>query len=242
MILGLQRIKNEQSWIYRSVTSFLPLCDQILVFDDHSEDETAFICKGIPGVTVYPSPFEGLNEVRDKNWLLDKAMELKPEWICFWDGDEILAPGQQEALREAMKGRNSCLSLKIVYLWNDERTQRTDGVYGDFHRESVFRPNGSRFIPHGSAAHFHCGNVPHGNRLTKRVLEIPLLHMGYMHREDRIRKWKFYSDNDPVNVHEGYDPRFPERKNYPHVVQGDVPEVPANIKLRHAGPLELRAL
>jgi hypothetical protein len=63
-----------------------------------------------------------------------------------------------------------------------------------------------------------------------------------MLREDRIRKWEFYNSLDPTNRAEGYDPRFPERRSYPHIVQGDIRQVPASARLIHAGPLELQAL
>jgi len=63
-----------------------------------------------------------------------------------------------------------------------------------------------------------------------------------MDREDRIRKWKFYNSMDPRNRDEGFDPAHPERGSYPHIVQGDIPEVPAGIRLKHSGPLKLEKL
>lgn len=232
MILGLMRIKNESRWIDRSIRSFMPLCEQVLVFDDHSTDDTREICRSIPGVTVFESPFQGLNESLDKNWLLSQASRLKPDWVCFWDGDEILAPGHQAALEKAMRGPHGCLSLRIIYLWNDERTMRSDGVYGDFHRESVFRPNGSRFVSMPGVANFHCGNVPRGNRINRRVLhDVHLLHTGYLHREDRERKFAWYNKVDPNNVSED---------GYRHMVVGDV--FPETSRFRYGGPLKLKAL
>lgn len=230
MIIGCLRIKNEARWIERSIRSFLPLCDRVLVFDDHSTDNTVEICESIPGVTVYHSPFQGLNECRDKGWLLEKATPLRPSWLCFWDGDEILAPGHQEPLKEAMAGPWGCLSLRIVYLWNDEHTARVDGVYGDFCRESIFRPNGARFIPRRAGANFHCGNVPAGNRINKRVLhDVHLLHTGYMHQEDRIRKYGWYREQDPNNAVED---------GYRHMVVGDL--FPSDAVFRYGGPLKLQ--
>jgi glycosyltransferase involved in cell wall biosynthesis len=231
MIAGMLRVKNEQRWIGRVLESIQPLCDRIFVLDDHSTDETAAICRGIPGVTVFDSPFEGLDESRDKNWLLDKVREVKPAWVVAIDGDEILAHGQQQRLLDAMKGPESCLSLRILYLWNDWKTVRVDGVYGDFHRESVFRPSDARFSEDGNGVHFHCGNVPMANRRVRRVLDIPLLHTGYMHREDRERKFAWYNAKDPGNVRED---------SYRHMVIGDI--YPASEKFAHAGPLKLESL
>jgi len=228
MILGLLRIRNESRWISRCIHSILPLCDKVLVMDDHSDDDTLNICAGIPNVEVHASPFEGLNEARDKNWLLDKAMKQGAEWIVAIDGDEMLAPGYANALRNEMKAPYSCLSLRVLYLWNDENTVRMDGVYSDFHRESVFRPNGSRFEAHGNGAHFHCGNVPSAIRQRRRVLDIPLLHFGYMHKEDRVRKYAWYNKHDGGNAREDY---------YRHMVVGDL--FPSASRFMHGGPLRL---
>lgn len=233
-VLGLLRVKNEARWIERALRSIMPLCELVIVMDDHSTDETAAICAAIPEVTVLPSPFSGLDEIRDKNWLLDQVKPLNPEFIVFIDGDEILAPGSQPRLLAEMQNPlATCLSLRILYLWNDEQTVRMDGVYGDFHRESVFRPNATRFVSNGNGGHFHCGNVPAGNRGGRRVLDVPLLHLGYMDRADRERKWKFYTEKDPGNTGED---------NYRHITQGDPGGVPAELRLMHAGPIELRSL
>lgn len=227
------RIRNEARWIERAISSILPLCARVFVMDDHSDDDTLYRCQSMPKVNAFESPFNGLNESRDKNHLLEIVMKEKPEWIVAVDGDEVLAPNALEPLRAAMNGPSPCLSLRVLYLWDREDQVRVDGVYGDFHRESVFRPDGSRFQENGGA-NFHCGNVPWQIRQHRQVLSnVPLLHFGYLHREDRIRKYKFYTAADPGNVREG---------EYLHVIQGDTPEVPADARLTHGGPLRLQPI
>jgi glycosyltransferase involved in cell wall biosynthesis len=225
------RIRNEARWIERVISSILPLCDKVFVMDDHSTDGTADICRSIPNVLVEKSPFEGLQEARDKNWLLERVIAERPEWIIAIDGDEMLAPSGIETLREAMQGQYPCLSLRVLYLWDREDQVRVDGVYGDFHRESVFKPNGSWFQSFGGPS-FHCGNVPWGARQKRQVLsDVPLLHLGYLHKEDRIRKYEFYNNADPGNERED---------SYKHTVVGDL--FPSDSRFQHGGPLELRPL
>lgn len=230
MILGMMRVKNEARWIERCVSSILPLCDRVLVMDDHSTDDTHAICSALSKVSVMTSPFtEGLNEQRDKNWLLGRSMEYQPDWIIAIDGDEMLAPGNEEALRVAMnRGDRSCLSLRVLYLWNRDDQVRVDGVYGDFHRESIFRPTSAQFQSNSNGGNFHCGNVPWANRQRRQVLQIPLLHFGYMHQEDRERKYAWYNAQDPNNVRED---------RYRHMVVGDL--FPAESTFMHGGPLRL---
>lgn len=244
MIVGMMRIKNEARWIERVLRSMLPACERIFVFDDHSTDETVTICQSIPEVVLFHSPFDGLDETRDKNWLLARvATEIRPgDWIVSIDGDEEIAEGgAQEICRlAALPSGPDAYRFQVLYLWDRADQIRVDGIYKRFSRSSMFRYHPGAQFRSSCGGGFHCGNVPQPRDLGMSTIR--LLHYGYMVKEDRIRKWHFYNESDPVNEAEGYSPDFPERRTYPHIVQGDVPEVPAHIKLRHAGPLELRPL
>ncbi len=232
-MVGMLRVKNEARWIERCIGSILPLCDRVIVLDDHSTDDTVSLCAAMPNVTVLPSPFRGLNESRDKNYLLEQVEPLQPEWIMAIDGDEMLASGSESALLQAMQGPHTCLSPRILYLWDSEDQTRVDGVYGDFHRESLFRfVPGSWFAGSGDGANFHCGNVPMALRQKRHVLnDVVLLHFGYMHRADRERKYAWYNTQDANNLTED---------RYRHMVIGDL--FPAESKFMHGGPLTLNSI
>lgn len=150
---AMLRVKNESRWIAEVIQSLLPLCDRVFVFDDHSEDDTKTITQQQgSAMRVFSSPFSGLNEARDKNWLYDRVIaECEPRWVLCIDGDEVLEKrGPQEirnwcAIQEAPEfaplgpGATSG-KFKIEYLWNDPQTVRVDRIYGDFWRPSLFRP------------------------------------------------------------------------------------------------------
>ena len=242
--LGFMRIKNEERWILRVIKSMLPVCERILILDDNSTDDTASICEAFPQVTLFHSTFEGINEVRDKNVLMERLEEIAKEGdaIVHCDGDEEIAAGSHEQIRRIASSdrQNDAWRFHILYLWDTPDQIRVDGIYRDFWRPSMFRFHpGARFVSHTPGG-FHCGNAPEPRNIVRMPAEI--LHYGYLHREDRIRKWNWYNSIDPVNRSEGYDDRFPERRCYPHIVQGDIPEVPANARLMHAGPLQLESL
>lgn len=231
--IGLLRVKNEARWLERALLSIYPLCNHVLVFDDHSTDETAAIASRM-GASVFLSPFEGLDEARDKNYLLGKAWRLfaKPGDVgVMIDGDEELAAGDGEVIRREMENVDA-LSLRVLYLWNDENTVRVDGVYGRFSRSSVFRfTDEALSFPHTSAGgNFHCSNVPHQLIHSAIRSAARLWHYGYIDREDRIRKYHWYNAKDPNNHNED---------GYRHMVQGDIDAIPATRRLRHAGPLRL---
>jgi glycosyltransferase involved in cell wall biosynthesis len=237
-IVGAMRVKNEARWIEQSIRSILPMCSRVHVFDDHSTDGTPAIAAAIPRVTVLGSLFTGTDEVRDKNELLKHVDALGgADWIIMIDGDEVLHEPESSLPNMVMMcGRYDAISFPVLYLWDRPDQVRVDGVYGDFQRESAFRYQGERFVRTSQGGNFHCGNVPpqiRRNRARVARLNVPLLHYGYMDRADRIRKYAWYNSLDPHNrIEDGYR----------HVVQGDVPEVPATAKLLHAGPLTLRTL
>jgi glycosyltransferase involved in cell wall biosynthesis len=232
------RVKNEARWIKRSIESIAPLCNAgIWVLDDNSTDDTLELAWAA-GACVIPSPFVTLNEARDKNMLLQMALHAKPDWIICIDGDEELSGDYRDNLALTMRTtRAYSISLPIWYLWDRPDQLRVDGVYGNFHRESVFRPvPGARFHEAGSGPNFHCGNVPSippSLRDRREVVNAPLLHYGYMERDDRLRKYSWYNAKDPDNRAEDC---------YRHMVQGDIVQVPADAVLKHAGPLKLRAI
>jgi glycosyltransferase involved in cell wall biosynthesis len=231
-ILGLMRIKNEARWIERCVRSMLPVCEQILILDDHSTDGTQEICRSIPGVTVIDSPHSELNEVADKNLLLRYARELAPAWILLLDGDEMLSPGTADLILDAARQDVTAWAFQVLYLWNREDQIRMDGGYSRFWRPSMFRLTEHQFHATNAAGGFHCGNAPIAQqRQARRLAGSALLHFGYLHREDRLRKYEWYR---------GIDGQNPLEDGYRHMVIGDV--FPAESAFRHGGPLQLEAL
>lgn len=261
MIVGMMRVKDEARWIERSIQSILPICDKVLVMNDHSTDATARLAAVQERTSVFDSPFTGLDEARDKNWLLDIAVANGADWVLCIDGDEMLAPASVPILKQAMQGGARCISMRIPYLWDQEDQIRVDGVYGEFRRHSAFRPRGV-YVSNQSGG-FHCGNTPFnltGNALT--LDSIQLMHFGYMHTDDRARKYCWYNAMDPNNARED---------RYRHIAAGlavpygeliarqialrmaaGLPSLKPNELLppapaawditAHAGPLELRRL
>ena len=284
--VAMLRIHNEARWIEEVIVSTLQLCDRVFVMDDHSTDETFRILCAIRNrigerLVILPSPFTGLNESRDKNWLYDQIIaNCKPEWILCIDGDEVLEGPAGDAIRKtiAVYPEVQSWALKIEYLWNKPDQVRVDRIYGDFWRPSLFRayhetpgvPDSRKLLrefrfqatPFGRSTdtdepNLHCSSVP--QRLIHGFKRIParIKHYGYMERAWRVAKLDYYTSIDWEN---------PAEDSYRHMCQGDSPRldelpkvrrlmerglvsnseaerltnVPADMRLLHAGPLEIR--
>ena len=243
-IAVMMRVKNEARWIQRVIQSVRQL-GSIYVMNDDSTDGTNVLAYEM-GAIVYISPFIGgeFDEVRDKNWLLEKVRLDNPDWILFIDGDEELAEGGVEKIRRACESNQAdVFSIPILTLWDRPDQVRVDGGYLKMARMSLFRViPGMKFKSayqgqKGANQKLHVPNAPldgpEEETLRRAHLQAFILHYGSLLKEDRLRKWEWYKAMDPDN--EGED-------GYRHTVQGDVPEVPADAVLRHGGPLELRKL
>lgn len=245
-IAGMLRVKNESRWIKRVIESLMPLCDAgVFVMDDGSTDETRELCRQ-SGAEALPSPFQGelLNEARDKNWLMERILNrANPDWILCIDGDEELVSCDIPLIRKACESAAfDCYTLQVLYLWDSPNQWRVDGPYSDMKRHSLFRPRkGMEFKSLYQRAKqpvhtgLHVSNAPVWRIEPSRTGKLParLLHYGYLDRQDRIRKFEWYTSIDPGNEIED---------SYRHIVVGDLPELPANTVTKHAGPLQLEPL
>ncbi len=227
----------------------LPVCDSIHVFDDHSTDETARIAEYL-GATVYRSEFQGLDEQRDKQFLMGQIYNsipaqdqhftrgnpYSPYWALCLDGDEELIGNAGEQLHDAAaSGDADSYSIRILYAWDSETQVRVDGVYENFRRPSLFRlmNRGFAFQTTPNGGNLHCSSIPQEMIAGFRPCDAELLHYGYLDAELRKRKYDWYNQVDPGNVAEDC---------YRHIVQGDAGGVPAYRRLLHAGPLKLEPL
>jgi len=205
--LCAMRVKNEASHIHEVLSQALRLCQRAFVFDDHSSDDTVSICRSFGDlVTVFPSPFEGLDEARDKNFLLKEITNENPEWVLWIDGDEVLesaGPAQIQAA-VAQSATAAAWYMRIAYLWDDPSQVRVDGLFGGFRRLSLFRLRDQplsllTFRCTGHGGNFHCGNVPDGLVGEHRDLSVRLKHYGYLTKQQRMNKYAFYTSADPDN-------------------------------------------
>jgi glycosyltransferase involved in cell wall biosynthesis len=245
-IAVMMRVKNEARWIARCIQSVKQL-GPVYVMDDGSTDDTVAIvrrCLDSHEGGQILSPFIGqeLNEARDKNYLLSVVnQQCHPDWIFCIDGDEELEPGSIEKIRRACQiGTADCYNVRFLYLWNSPDQARFDGVYSQLQRPSLFRAGkGLGFESSYKHTGIHCnfglhvGNAPKFDQSQYAPLNVFLLHYGYMLKADRLKKYEFYNRIDPHNEIED---------NYRHMVLGDLPELPASMKVKFGGPLDIRKL
>jgi glycosyltransferase involved in cell wall biosynthesis len=97
-ITGLLIVKNEELFIERALTSLL-WCDEILVVDSFSTDETPNICRD------KSKPWASKIRFLEKEWLGFSAQRnfalshARHSWVFFLDGDEECSPELAQSLQ-----------------------------------------------------------------------------------------------------------------------------------------------
>jgi len=227
-VLGLYRVKNEARWIKESLERTLQVAEKVILFDDHSTDQTREIARSFKNVAVIESPFEGLDEARDKDHLFKVALTESPRWVVFIDGDEVLTKRALGEIRSIAAGPGGIIRFRIVFLWDLPYQERYDGVYARMCQPrmfSVFDQDVMKLAYRrtGFGGNFHCGQVPLGHLGPIRYAYSEIKHYGYLHEADRIRKHAWYNEKDPGNKLEG---------EYAHIIGKPSRHAPGPILLR----------
>ena len=125
-----------------------------------------------------------------------------PHWVICVDGDEEICWGDLGRLAGGGLSGVS-YSFQILTLYDAEDQIRVDGVYGELLRPSMFRLVRPGMVFKSNAAHgggLHCSNVPADIGFQVRTHQpepVRVKHYGYLRKEDREKKYKWYVEHDP---------------------------------------------
>lgn len=214
-IVCMMRIKNEERWITSVLNAASQLVDAFVILDDGSTDRTPELCQAFPKVVRYERQTEdSIDEARDKDKLLQWALDEHPDWILALDGDEVLEDVASIAIRKELAvcpEDVSALGFNFLYMWDTYDRHRVDGPYRDLRHPRLFRiaglgidPRSLRFRRTDHGANFHCGSVPCNIPGRVRYVDVNVKHFGYFDRSEREAKRAFYEQRDPDHASKGY--------------------------------------
>ena len=201
-IIALCRVKNGGEIFRKCLTRVSSMVDTVIVFDDNSTDNTAEIAQKFANVVYHKSEWNTLDEARDRQWMLDKARELKADWCWIMDHDELPEEKLYRDLRRIVENANpekDLFSFKICHLWDKEDQFRTDGLWGNFWQGRLFRVRKQNVIKSNKTvgdANYHCS--AHGYIPVQCIGLLPykILHYGNMDAQVRLKKYLWYTSND----------------------------------------------
>lgn len=201
-IVALCRVKNGGEIFKKCLTKVSSMVDEVIVFDDNSTDNTAEIAQKFSNVVYHKSQWQTLDEARDRQWMLDKARELKADWCWIMDHDEMPSDKLYRDIRTIVENANpekDLYSFKICHLWNSEKQFRTDGLWGQFWQGRLFRVRKQMVIKSNQTAgdaNYHCS--AHGDIPVQCIEMLPysIYHYGNMDKNVRFKKYLWYTAND----------------------------------------------
>jgi len=221
-LVAAYRVKNGQPWIARSLAQTSKFVDEIVILDDGSNDNyLKDLISEYPKVVRYEKKNRPFDERRDRNEVIEWAKEREADWILSVDSDEIFEDKlDRELVERLMDPPNPAIKaygFSWYTFWNSEEFYRADGIFGQIKGFRLFKNEPYQAITCGTTEGLHCGNIPQFPSDQSQFTNIRIKHYGYLRREDRYRKFEFYSQLDSEKR-----PEFIGGDNYTHLISESV--------------------
>ena len=208
-IVVMYRVKNEERWIEQSIKSVYDFCDEIVIFDDNSTDNTKKICTQFDKVVeIHSKTDSSFDESRDRNLLLNMAIKRKPDLLLSLDGDEIFLPNSGKIIEEEidiLHVEEHVFEFQLFTLWDNFNQIRIDGAFSSFWQKRMFRlkdqPSDLKINDSPYPGNFHCGSIPNNTVGIDNSVKsnAKIFHCASFDESLRKKKHEWYVSRDPEN-------------------------------------------
>lgn len=194
--------KNESGrWIEKVLEQMKIICDDIVVLDDCSTDETPDICK-MYGADVFPSiqSYWSTDELKQRKFLWELATHVARfgDWILCLDADETFDNPKDVPIYVLQAEKYNCngLSFKLFDMWN-ETHYRDDKFWCAHKGEWPFLVKYENKDYFWKQTPLHCGRFPMNAGCNIASCPVRIQHWGWSRPEDRQEKYERYMKADP---------------------------------------------
>lgn len=165
----------------RKTLEALQWCDEIIVVDSGSQDQTIQIAESL-GAKVFHRPFDGYGE--QKYYAVNQAQH---DWILALDADEVVLPNLAQEIqalmkREEIEEAGFLLARTLVFM---NRKMRFGGLRGELHLRFFNRQFGN----------YNLNKVHEKVELQGKVgkLKGEFLHYSYEDLDDYFKRFNHYT-------------------------------------------------
>ena len=219
----IYRVKVQNDYILdvfrRSLDHAACFSDSVIVLDDGTPKARCDLKKEITTLArthssvkfIYKYYERAFDEKRDRNELLELAIEAGADWVLALDSDEDFEEKVDYTLMHRLLNPIAPHTFGYAFheytFWNDEQHWRVDGVWGSMSSYRLWRVQPNRRIFGGAKSTLHCEHVPLLPPGCISTTSIRIKHYGYVHAAERNRKYMWYEnvDTDKQKAFIGHD-------------------------------------
>lgn len=171
-----------------------------IMSNDPSSDHGRRFSVELPCKVTMKQHNRDFDERRDRNELLQMAKDASMDWVFSLDADEVVEDKVDRKYIEKLINTPDpmCQGYAVHYytFWNDEKHYNSGDVWQSMCGNRLVRLTKDPVIFLGSKSTFHVGNIPFVPSDLSRVSSIRIKHYGYVHPEQRQRKYEWYEKMD----------------------------------------------
>lgn len=181
-IVGMCQVYNELQTgnLKRCLEHYSKMCDELVLLDDASTDGSDKILKEYSHhiITNKENNWERNLETLNKSLLLEKTLELEPNWIISFDCDEMFEKHVAQNIRTILTEVNlptvprkvNSMKFNWINLWLSERWYRIDGNLGMISPPRIWRNLGKNIMGIDVVEGLH-------KRLWPEAIEVNSVHL-----------------------------------------------------------------
>lgn len=212
-LIAIVAVRNESKNLKGLFKNINNEVDGIIILNDGSVDDTAeIVSKNKKVLKVITNPIRASEDYhvgKNLEKLIKEAKKFNPEWIFLIDPDERVENNFRKKFERIkdMHPEKKGFIFKFRELWDNKDTFRSDGVWGEKHKFSIFRNAPLQvfnFRKHHNLL-FPLGII--GNLKRTIILDTNIYHLKMIEKKERIKRKNKFNKLDPDSKYQtiGYD-------------------------------------
>lgn len=201
-------VRNEINRYLKPCLKALEWCDEILVWDDNSDDGTTeWLMDSQYLVLPHPSLSFKENEGAARQAFLEVSLAMNPDWILNIDADEFVSDGP--AIKECLEHPQPAVwRLCMSEVWRADEDAlfiRQDGGWRPHEAPILWSPSRVGNVRQIPARELASGRVPQGvlqaNGRRYGITGEQIFHFGWTNPEERAARYARYAEQDAGRFH-----------------------------------------
>lgn len=203
-VVGIAQVYNEHAsgHLERFLKYFSPLVDELVIYDDGSTDGSRSIIEKYTPHILGGGDNQFQQEMRHKQDLLNKALELKADFVLWLDADEVMSANAEQDLQKVCRWMDKenidGAAIHELNLWRSNNYRRVDSNYdeGWFVRLWRVTPEiGYKKVRSG----LHLPSFPSSFKNIQRTNLFQVIHYGFATDADVLKKYLRYRQHGQRN-------------------------------------------